>query len=129
VDNNGDPNKPHSCPTAYLSIRRASPFLTSFLLFSFQVFLMLAMASLLFGLFMMPYRGLILYNLLMPTKYYNMWFFLFARQAVYTSSALKPLVYMACSYQFRKAFKNVVCCRNKQEDNLHLELQATATML
>ncbi|XP_064637005.1 thyrotropin-releasing hormone receptor-like isoform X2 [Lineus longissimus] len=96
-----------------------------------QVFVMLTMATLLFGLLMMPYRCLILYNLLMPSKFYNMWFFLFARQAVYTSSALKPLVYIACSYQFRKAFKNVVCCRNRQEDNLHLELQATAhaTML
>ena len=78
----------------------------------------------LFGCAVLPFRIMILFNVFATHKFVNLWFFMFSRMAMYAGSAFKPVVYLLFSRQFRRGFRNEVLCRNRDEDNLNIEMEA-----
>uniref|UniRef100_A0A8D0BSH1 Thyrotropin-releasing hormone receptor n=1 Tax=Salvator merianae TaxID=96440 RepID=A0A8D0BSH1_SALMN len=84
---------------------------------SLQVTKMLVVVVVLFALFWMPYRTLVLVNSFMEQPYLDRWFVLFCRVCVYANSAINPIIYSLMSQKFRLAFKAL--CKGGGEEEEH----------
>lgn len=76
----------------------------------FQVVKMLAVVVAMFASLWLPYRFYVVYNSFAVERFEDRWFLLFCRLAVYTNSAVNPILYNAMSAKFRLAFKRLLSC-------------------
>lgn len=75
-----------------------------------QVTKMLAVVVILFAVFWMPYRTLVVVNSFLTEPYVSRDFLLFCRICIYLNSAINPIIYNAMSQKFRAAFHKLCRC-------------------
>ncbi|XP_069165093.1 LOW QUALITY PROTEIN: thyrotropin-releasing hormone receptor [Procambarus clarkii] len=85
-----------------------------------QVVKMLAVVVAIFATLWLPYRTLLVYNSLLAMFGYNtykdLWYLLFAKTCIFINSAINPILYNALSVKFRRAFKRMLSCGKRKQE-------------
>ena len=69
---------------------------------------MLVATVALFAVSWLPFRGLLVYNMMASEQWLDLWYLLFAKTMIYLSAAMNPFLYNAINPRFHQAVKRAL---------------------